>query len=175
MRDIICCLQSAYARVNPTITLVWAGICWVLFPDAAYVPAAVAVGIAVILDLLSKIYALAVTHGGYLQATKSRAICSDVLWNKTKTKLFAYFGTMILAGLALRVAPFALVGKVVSTVVYSIMFIREWQSVTENFIAAGADALHPLLELLRRKEKELLDKETPVAGREAAKEEAKKE
>lgn len=156
MRDIIGCLHSAWSRVDPVVALVWAGICWVLFPQAAYIPAAAAVGIAVMLDLLSKIYALSVTHGGYVRATKEGVISSDALWNKTRTKLFAYFGTIVLAGLALRVAPFELTGKVISTVVYSTMFIREWQSVTENFIAAGAEGLRPLLCLLHRKERELL-------------------
>jgi len=159
MKEIMGCVHSAWLRVDPIVTFVWAGICWVLFPEAAYIPAAVAVGTAVILDLLSKIYALSVTNGGYIRATRERKISSDILWNKCRTKLFAYLGTMVLAGLAFRVAPFKLAGTVISTVAYSIMFIREWQSVTENFILAGADGLRPLLYLLRRKEWEILRKE----------------
>lgn len=152
-------LQKLWDSVSPGIAVIWATICWVMFPDAAYIPAAIAVGIAVVLDIITKIYSLAANNGGYIQATKMKVIYSDTLWKKTKTKLIAYFTIMILAGLSIRVTPLRDVGIFLATVIYSVVFIRECQSNIENLIEAGAESLRPLLFWLKKKEKQVIEQE----------------
>lgn len=153
-------VQTFFAKlwesINPFLTFIWVAICWVMFPDAAYVPAAIAVGAAVILDILTKFYALAANNGGYIKATKNKIIYSDILWRKTKTKLFAYLVVMILSGLSMRVAPLEQMGIFVATIVYSVIFLRECQSNVENLIDAGAEWLVPFLFWLRKKERGIL-------------------
>lgn len=144
-------------NVNPALVFIWACTCWVIFPDAAYIPAAIAVGIAVILDLITKLYALATNNGGYIEATRRKVIMSDTLWRKTRVKLFAYLVVMILAGLSIRVAPLQKAGIFLATIIYAVIFIRESQSILENLIEAGADGLRPLLFWLKKKEKSILE------------------
>jgi hypothetical protein len=150
-------IQKLSDTVNPYLAIVWAGICWTMFPDAAYVPAAIAVGAAVILDLVTKLYSLAANNGGYIVATREKIILSDTLWKKTRTKLFAYVVVMILAGLSIRVAPLEKVGIFMATIIYAIIFVRECQSNVENLIEAGAEGLRPFLFWLKKKEKSICE------------------
>ena len=105
MSEIQTFIQKICDTVNPVTAILWTAVCWVMFPDAAYIPAAIAVGIAIALDLMTKLYALAVKNGGYIEATRRRIILSDTLWKKTKIKIFAYLIIMIMAGLSIRVTP----------------------------------------------------------------------
>lgn len=162
MQELQQFVNKLWNDVSPVLAFIWAGICWVMFPDAAYIPAAIAVGGAVMLDLITKLYALARNNGGYYQAIRNKIILSDTLWRKTSIKLYAYLVIMILAGLSLRVNPLKQLGIAVATLIYAFMFIRETQSNFENLIEAGADNLRPLLFWLKKKEKKILDDESEV-------------
>lgn len=162
MQELQHFLSKLWNDVSPLMACIWAGICWVVFPDAAYIPAAIAVGIAVVLDLATKLYALARNNGGYRLAIQKKIILSDTLWRKTSVKLYAYLVIMILAGLSLRVNPLKQFGIAVATVIYAVMFVRETQSNFENLIEAGADNLQPLLFWLKKKEKKILEDESEV-------------
>ena len=152
-------LNRLWSDVSPVLTIIWSGIFWVVFPDAAYIPAAIAVGLAIALDLFTKLYSLARNNGGYIEATKSKIIASNTLWRKTSVKIFAYLVVMILAGLSLRVSPLEQAGIFFATVIYAIIFIRESQSILENLIEAGADGLKPLLFWLKKKELSITETE----------------
>lgn len=152
IEDFMDFLVKLWCNVRPVLAVIWSGICWMMFPNDSYIPAAIAVSIAVILDLATKLYSLATTNGGYLQATKHKVITSDVLWRKTQVKIIAYLTIMIMTGLSIRVAPLELLAKGLSTFVYSIIFVREFQSILENLIEAGASGLQPLLFWMKRKE-----------------------
>lgn len=156
-------MTKLWSDVRPLFAIIWAAICWAMFPDEAYLPAAVAVGVAVILDLVTKLYSLSAQNGGYIAATRCKAILSDTLWRKTRIKLFAYLIVMILAGLSLRVAPLETLGVFLATIVYSVIFIRESQSILENLIEAGADGLKPLLFWLKKKEKLITEDDSAAA------------
>lgn len=146
-----------WSEVSSVFVVLWACVCWVMFPNDSYYPAAIAVGIGIVVDLITKLYALAVRNGGYFNATRLRVICSDTLWRKTHVKIISYLAILIMTGLSMRVSFFELLGKGIATVVYSVIFVREFQSVIENSIEAGADWLLPLLHWLRRKEKAITD------------------
>lgn len=157
-------INRLWVDASPILTVIWAILCWIMFPDAAYIPAAIAVGIAIVLDLFTKLYALAMNNGGYFKATKSGKIASNTLWRKTSVKLIAYLIVMILAGLSLRVAPLEQLGIFLATVIYAIIFIRESQSILENLIEAGADGLKPLLFWLKKKEKSIIENDENLEG-----------
>ena len=76
---------------------------YVLFPDKAYQTAAIAVGGAIILDIITKYIALSKEAGGYRRAVKNRMIWSKTLWDGTRIKLVSYLIVFILAGLSYRV------------------------------------------------------------------------
>jgi len=157
-------LNRLWTDVSPVLTIIWTLMCWVMFPDAAYVPAAIAVGLAIVLDLITKLYALARNNGGYYKATKSGKIASNTLWRKTSVKIFAYLVVMILAGLSLRVSPLEQAGIFLATVIYAVIFIRESQSILENLIEAGADGLRPLLFWLKKKEQSITENNEDMEG-----------
>jgi hypothetical protein len=153
-------LQEYFSKVidgfNPVIGLIFSAISYLLFPDQAFFTSIIAVGVAMILDILTKFWSLAKLNEGYREAVKTRAIYSRTLWDKTKIKLFSYLCIMILAGLSYRVAPLKEMGIFFATVVYAVMFLREGQSVVENLVDGGAD-LGWLLFWLHRKEKQILE------------------
>jgi len=147
----------AWQQINPLLAWGWAGICWVLFPDAAYIPAAVATGGAIVMDIITKFIAISRSAGGYFKAIRAGAISSDVLWQRTKDKLIWYLCVVILVGLAARVTMLRVFGITVSTVVYSVVFIREFQSNLENLRDAGCPWAGPLVDWTKRKEDAVLN------------------
>jgi H+/Cl- antiporter ClcA len=147
--------NKVWNSANPILAIIWAAICWVMFPNNTYLYAAIAVGLASLVDLITKYFALSINNGGYKKATKAHIINSDTLWRKTSIKFVSYLSIAIMTGLSIRVAPVELLANGLATLVYSIIFVREFQSVIENCIEAGADGLEPLLFSLKKKEKEI--------------------
>lgn len=142
---------------KPVWAFLFAVFNYLICPNAAYMPAIAAVWVAVILDILTRLFANSRNNGGFIKAVRERAISSDTLWNRSVVKVVAYLSVQILAGLSMRVLPLEQLSVAVSTVVYSFLFIREATSVVENLIEAGATDLKPLLFWLRRKENALTD------------------
>ena len=155
-------LQEYFSKVldgsNPAIGFVLSAISYLLFPEQAFFTSIIAVGVAMIMDIMTKFWSLAKQNKGYREAVKTRAIYSKTLWDKTKVKLFSYLCIMILAGLSYRVAPLKEMGIFFATVVYAVMFLREGQSVIENLVDGGAD-LGWLLFWMKKKEKQILESE----------------
>ncbi len=131
---------------------------YVLFPDKAYQTAAIAVGGAILLDIITKYIALSKGAGGYQKAVKTKIIYSKTLWDGTRIKLVSYLIVFILAGLSYRVTMLTQVSVFLATVVYTVIFLREAQSILENLCEAGAD-LKWLLIWTRKKEKQILEAE----------------
>ena len=74
-----------------------------------------------------------------MKAVRSCTISSNRLWEGTKIKIFSYLIVAILAGLSYRVVQLEQLSIFFATVVYSIIFLREAQSILENLCDAGAD------------------------------------
>lgn len=164
-------LEQYFSKAFDSVKPIWAFFVvaanYILFPDAAYIPAAGALGGAVILDIITKYYALGKRNGGILAAFRTHKINSESFWEGTKIKLFSYLSIMILAGLSVRVTMLDKVAVFLATVAYSIMFLRESQSVMENLIDAGATWLEPLLNWTKRKQEKVLDQELTILSSEA--------
>jgi len=109
------------------------------------------------LDILTKYYAIACNHGGLWKSIKGKFINSSDMWNGTSRKIFTYLIIFIMVGLSYRVSPVAGVASFLGTVVYSILFLRECQSILENLNDAGSDVGWLLSIVKKRKEKILKD------------------
>lgn len=127
-----------------------------MFPEKCFETAAIAVGIALMADILTKYVALSVKNGGLRTAFKEKKISSNAFWKGTSIKLYSYLVVFLLAGASYRVTFFTQVSVFLSTVVYTVIFLREAQSIIENLNDAGAD-LEWLLVWTRKKEKQILD------------------
>lgn len=149
-------IEKLIAGSKPIWAFFISCINYVLFPDRAFYTAALAVGGAILLDIFTKYIALSKTAGGYKKAVKTKAIYSKTLWNGTAIKLVSYLIVFILAGLSYRVTMLTQASVFLATVVYTVIFLREAQSILENLCEAGAD-LNWLLIWTRRKEKQILE------------------
>lgn len=133
----------------------------ILFPDQAFKNAAMAVGVAILLDIITKYMALAEQEGGLNEALKKKIISSKRLWDGTRMKLFSYLVVFILAGLSYRVTMLRQASVFLATVVYTVIFLREAQSILENLCEAGAD-FEWLLLWTKKKEKQILEDDKEI-------------
>ena len=148
-------LKHALEGSKPYTAVIMTAVMYVMFPEQAYLTAFCAVLGTMVLDILTKYYAIANKNGGVINSIREKHINSNQLWNGTKNKIFAYLIVFILAGLSYRVAPVAGVSVFLATTIYSILFLRECQSILENLVDAGSD-LGWLLVFVKKKEQEIL-------------------
>lgn len=151
-------ITKAIEFVKPIWVIVLTIVTWIMFPEITFLYAGLAVFSLCLLDVLTKYIALSKKHGGFRKALKEGHIHSSKLWIGTYKKLKSYFLIMILAGLSVRIMALAQMSNIIATIAYFFMLIRELQSNIENGIEAGYDNLKPLLRLLKRKEKDIIDK-----------------
>lgn len=154
-KNIMEYLEKAFTGTKPILGAVTGIICYVCFPDRAYMLALTAVMAASFLDIITKSYSIIKKNGGYKNAIKNKELFSKSLWLGTERKIVSYTVVAILTGLSYRVIYLKEVGIMIGTFVYSVMFMREFQSNVENLIEAGAD-LHWLLLFSKKKNRELM-------------------
>lgn len=167
MEQIKCYLDKAMTGIKPIIGTILAVINYVMFPEQAYASAAIALGIAVLMDIVSKYVAISVQSKGFKKAFKEGKIFSRTLWEGTRVKLITYLSISIMVGVSYRLNAlpdaFSAVSRFMATVVYTVLFLREFQSMLENFRDAGAD-VDWLLVWSKEREKEILKKEDSEEG-----------
>ena len=156
-KNVIEYIGKAFEGAKPSLAAISGLVAYVMFPDKMHLISAVAVIVASVLDVITKSYAICKKEGGYLTAVKKQAFYSKELWKGAEVKLTSYLIIFILTGLAYRVVYLEQIGIVLSTYVYTVMFMREFQSNVENLIDAGAD-LNWLLAFSKSKNKEIMDK-----------------
>ena len=154
-KNIMDYLGKAFTGIKPTLGAVTGFVCYVCFPDRAYLLALTAVMAASFLDIITKSYSIIKRNGGYRKAMRSKELFSKQLWLGTERKIVSYTVVAILTGLSYRVIYLKEVGIMIGTFVYSVMFMREFQSNVENLIEAGAD-LGWLLLFSKKKNKDLM-------------------
>lgn len=163
MDELIKYIEKAMSGLKPLAGIIIAGISYIMFPEQAYATAALALGGAIIMDIFSKHVAISAKNGGFRKAFKTGKIFSRSLWEGTKIKLLTYLSISIMVGLSYRLNAlpnsFAAISKFMATVVYTVLFIREFLSMLENFRDAGAKNIDWLIIWSRDKEKEILKKE----------------
>lgn len=148
-------IDKAFTGLNPILGGIISFFCYVCFPDRLFLIAMCAVIGAALFDILTKVICICKKNGGYKKAVKSGQLFSKTLWTGSVTKIYAYTIVCILTGLAYRVIFLQEAGIILGSFVYSVMFMREFQSNIENLVDTGAD-LHWLLLFARKKNKDLM-------------------
>jgi hypothetical protein len=151
-------IHKSITGIKPLIAFAISVFNYLLFPDGAFQTAAYALGVCMLLDIFTKYVALSATSGGYIKAVKSCRIRSQALWHGSRIKIYSYLIVSIIVGLSYRVVQLEQLSVFFGTVVYSVLFLREAQSILENLVEAGAD-LDWLLLWTKKKEKQILDLE----------------
>ncbi len=148
-------IDKAFTGLNPILGGIIAFFCYVCFPDQLFLVAMCAVIGAALLDILTKVICICKKNGGYKKAVKDGKLFSKTLWTGSVTKIYAYTIVCILTGLAYRVIFLQQAGIILGSFVYSVMFMREFQSNIENLVDAGAE-LQWLLLFAKKKNKDLM-------------------
>jgi len=151
-------LVGALHALNQVIVAIGAILSFVLYPNAIYQVYALAVAVVVVLDLVTKYYAISVKNGGLANSIKTRKISSNSMWMGTRKKIVSYFVIMLLVGLSYHFETFLFPAEYIGSMAYLIMFLRESQSILENLIDAGYEDLDWLRLLLKNKSEDVLDK-----------------
>jgi phage-related holin len=159
LSDMWSYLYKSVIYVKPLWAIITSIIFYVLFPDDSYIAPTIAVVGALTLDIITKYYSIIVTNGGIKNSIKTRKLSSETLWRGTKKKIVSVLIVLILTGLSYRLTPISAIAVVVSTLSFSIMFLREAQSCIENLIDAGHEDLKWFLFFLKKKEKDVLNSE----------------
>jgi len=134
-------------------------VTYVIFPDKSYVPATIALLGILIFDIVTKYVAISVKNGGLINSIRIGKIRSESFWLGTRKKIVGVLTVMILCGLSFRLTTFTTIPLLIQSFCFSMMFVREAQSAVENLMEAGVDNLGWLLNTLKRKEKQMLQKE----------------
>jgi phage-related holin len=145
-------------ETNPIVSIVLGTITYILFPEQAYLTAFCSVLGVMVLDVLTKYYSIATNHGGFWKSLKYKHINSNSMWVGTSRKIFTYLMIFIMVGLSYRVSPIAGVASFLGTIVYSLLFLRECQSILENLEDAGAD-VGWLTAIVKKRKKKILEEE----------------
>lgn len=148
-------VNKAFDGLKPIWGFAFSCLFYVMFPDSIHLWALVAVLLASVMDIFTKSYSICKNNGGYRNAVRIKKLFSKQLWKGTEVKIVSYLSISILTGLSYRVLFLKEAGIVLASFVYSVMFMREFQSNIENLIEAGAD-LDWLLLFSKKKNKELM-------------------
>ena len=111
------------------------------FPETQYLCGAAAVLGVMILDLLTKLFALSRTSGGLVKACRAHVINSHSFGKGTFDKLIVFGIMMITCGLAYRLTIISSIAVWFTNVVFTLMFLRDVLSVVENLMEAGVEGL----------------------------------
>lgn len=156
INDVLEYLGKAFTGKKPIIGAILGTIGTILFPVPFYRTSFMAVMVAALCDAITKNYAICKNNGGYKNSLKLKKIFSKTLWKGTEIKLVSYLTIALLTGLSYKVVYLEQMGIFIASFVYSVMFMREFQSNVENLIEAGAD-LDWLLLFSKKKNKELME------------------
>lgn len=148
-------MARAFTGKKPLIGAILGVVGTTLFPIPFYRTSFIAVMIAALCDAVTKNYAICKKYGGYKNSVRLKKAFSKTLWKGTEVKLVSYITIALLTGLSYNVVYLEQLGIFIASFVYSVMFMREFQSNIENLIEAGAE-LDWLLLFSRKKNKELM-------------------
>lgn len=127
------------SKLMVTISAIGISIYNFLFPTKEYKLATLAVLGVMVLDILTKIYAISHIEGGIINAFRRRKINSSSFSKGTMDKL-VIFGVMVcICGFAYRLTIVAEVAIWFTQIVFTLMFLRDAFSIFENLSDAGID------------------------------------
>lgn len=139
--------EASRNKVVRILSLLWAILCYLIEPDAAFL----AVLITVLLDLLTKLISILARHGGLTRAIRNGHLSSKKAFLGTFIKLTAYFTLGVLCSQVKYVANLEIASVLSKTAIYGFLFTVESISIIENLTDAGLTELSKLSDLLRKK------------------------
>ena len=138
LKGILEYISRAFTGIKPILGAIISFAGFVMFPVEFYRASFIAVFAAAVIDAITKIYSICKKNGGYRRSVKLRKVFSKTLWKGTEIKFVSYLTVSILTGLSHRVVYLEGLGIFIASFVYSVMFMREFQSNVENLNDAGA-------------------------------------
>lgn len=127
------------------------------FPTEQYLIGASAVLGLMVLDLLTKLYALYRQAGGWKKALRSRKINSASFFHGTIDKLVVFGVMLIICGFAYRLTIISSVAVWFTQAVFMLMFLRDALSIVENLSDAGIAGLGIFEKLIKKKIDDYVD------------------
>lgn len=155
--DVMKYITSAFSTTKTVVGALWAFAMTWIFPERSFLVAFVVVLVAAIIDTLTRYVAQIKKAGSLYMAIKTKTLSSDRMWQGIAVKLYTYFIIAILVGLSYNVVYIREASVFAGSLVYTVLFLRETQSIIENLIETGAD-LGWLAAFVKRKEEEILNK-----------------
>lgn len=128
-----------------------------LFPETQYLYSSLAVLGIMLLDLLTKLYALKRQSGGWKNSVCQQHINSFSLFRGTIDKLLVFGVMMIICGLAYRLTVISDVALWFTQAVYTLMFLRDILSIFENLVDAGISEMGIFQKIVKKKLNEYVD------------------
>ena len=128
-----------------------------LFPEKQYLYGAGAVLVIMVLDLITKLYALSRQSGGLKKAFIEQKISSNSFYKGTRDKLLVFGILIVVGGCAYRLTGISELGTWFTQLVYTLMFLRDLLSILENLRDAGVGGLRIFEKAVKKKMEEYVD------------------
>lgn len=127
------------------------------FPEEQYLYGTLAVLGMMLLDLITKLYAIKKQAGGWKKSITSCKISSQLFFKGTADKLVVFGVMLIICGFAYRLTIVSQVAIWFTQVVFTLMFLRDALSIIENLSDAGIKSLGLFEKVVRKKMSEYVD------------------
>ena len=154
-------LNKAWQTVEPIRLSTIVIFNYLLFPASFFKTMFIAVGIAILLDLYTRIRTNIYKANGYKQAITNGKISSKLIRQGLIPKIIDYFIIFILVGQAYRIGnafpqviAFSHTMEILGSIIYGVIFLTEMHSIVENLCERGAN-LGWLSKLISAKKEDL--------------------
>lgn len=132
-----------------------------LFPEEAYIPATLSTVIMFGVDLLTRLMAIAKTHGGFIKSFKDHHIQSRRIFWGTAEKFVVLMILLTIGGCGYKISPIILPAKILMYGFFVLMFSRDLTSIFENLIEAGYKDIIPFQKFAKKKIDDVMDSLSP--------------
>jgi len=110
-------------------------------------------------DIVTRIYAISCNNKGLVNAFLNKKLTSRGFWNGFITKAVGYFVILMIGNLCLQTEQIQPIGQGISYILYIGLAFYEVISNLENLRDAGFVGCVPLLDKLKKNEKDFWDKD----------------
>jgi hypothetical protein len=126
-------------------------------------PAQMAILVAVLVlfvsDIITKFYSISIQCGGFYNAFQSGKLSSHALRDGLTTKAIGYFVILTISNFCIITPQIELIGKILSPILYTGLFLTETYSNLENLRDAGLSAVTPFMKRIKKEQDILMDSE----------------
>lgn len=134
------------------------------FPETQYLYGAGAVLLMMVLDLITKLYALGRKSGGWKPALRTHVINSMSFYRGTTDKLLVFGVMLIICGCAYRLTIISGIAVWFTQVVFILMFLRDDLSIVENLRDAGIQGMGVFEKAIKNKMEDYVDTSEQTSG-----------